>query len=129
MKLDRVTIARGAAFGLMIAVPAALASTVLSDQAERSQGLLALTYLLVVVGFAVAGFAGASLALDRRRAHGIAAAVAAWLPAQVIGVLGRLDRGDPLSVPAMAFLFAFALIAGNAGALVAIGRQAGRATS
>lgn len=128
MKLSPVVVARGAAFGLVIAVPAALVSIVLSDHAERPQAFLAITYMLVVTGFAVAGFAGATLAADRRRAHGIGSALGVWLPAQTIGVLGRLDRGDPLSIAALAFLFGFALLAGNAGSLIAIGRQARRTT-
>jgi len=129
VRLDPLTVARGAAFGLVLAVPAALVSLVLSAQDHRSQGLLALTYLLVVVAFGIAGFAAATLAAHRERHHGLAAAVAAWVPVEVIAVLGRLDRGDPVSLLALIYLFAFALVAGNVGAGIAVRRRAGRAVS
>lgn len=123
MTVDRVVVARAAAAGLLLAVPAAMASVVLSDQEERSQGLLALAYLLVVTGFAVAGYTAALLAADEGRQHAMVAAVTAYVPVQVIGVLGRLDRGDPVSIPAVVFLLVFAILAGNSGGVLGTRRS------
>lgn len=126
MTVDRLVVARGAAAGLLLAVPAAMGSVVLSDQKDRSQGLLALAYLVVVVGFAVAGYAAALLAADESRQHALVAAVTAYVPVQVIGVLGRLDRGDPISIPAVVFLLVFAILAGNTGGVLGARRSTRR---
>lgn len=126
MTLDRLVVARGAASGLLLTVPAAMASVVLSDQQDRSQGLLALAYLVVVVGFAVAAFTASVMASAEPRRHALFAALAAYLPVQVIGVLGRLDRGDAVSVPAIVFLLVFAVLAGNTGGALGTRRRQAR---
>lgn len=123
-EVDPLVVFRGAAAGLLLAVPAAMASVVLSDQEDRSQGLLALAYLVVVAGFAVAAYTASHLVPgDSRqpggsRQHAMSAALTAYVPVQAIGVLGRLDRGDRVSIPAIVVLLVFAVLAGNTGGVL-----------
>ncbi len=50
------------------------------------------------------------------------------MPLQLIGVLGRSDRGEPVQVASMIFLGILAAVAGTLGALAGARRSAGRRT-
>jgi putative membrane protein (TIGR04086 family) len=124
MTLDRMVVVRGAAGGLILSVPAAMANVVLADQDPKSQILVNLSFVLVLVGFALAGFVAGLDAPDRLVAHGIAAAAVAFVIIEVISILGRLDRGDDLSVPAIVIVAGFAVLGGRSGARAAAARRA-----
>jgi hypothetical protein len=128
MTLDRMVVARGAAGGLILAAPAALANGILADQETRSQILVNLSFVLVLVGFALAGFVAGLDAPDQVVGHGIAAAVVAFVPVEVISILGRLDRGASISVPAIVIVAGFAVLGGRAGARVAASRRSRKET-
>ena len=129
MTLDRLVVARGAAGGLILAVPAAMANVVFADQEPKSQILVNLSFVAVLVGFVLAGFVAGLDAPDQVVGHGIAAAAAAFVPIEVISILGRQDRGDPISVPAIVIVAGFAVLGGRSGARAAAARRARRETS
>ncbi len=128
MTLDRTVVVRGAAGGLILAMPAALANVVLADQEPKSQVLVNLSFVTVLVGFALAGFVAGLDATDQAVGHGIAAALVAFVPIEAVSILGRLDRGDPLSVPAIVIVAGFAVLGGRAGARVGAARRAKKET-
>ncbi|QXC62341.1 TIGR04086 family membrane protein [Aquihabitans sp. G128] len=117
MKVDLLTAARGAAAGTFLAVPAALANVVLSaqDADDRSAVLSIVTLLVLLLGFVLAGFAAGRLATFERARHGTAAALIVFVLIEVIAVLGRLDRGDGVSLGSILFTGLLAAAAGAAG--------------
>lgn len=102
---------------MFLAVPAALANVVLSaqDADDRSALLSFLTLLVLLLGFVLAGFAAGRLATFERARHGTAAALIVFVLVQVIAVLGRLDRGDGISIFSIVFTGFLAAAAGAAG--------------
>lgn len=122
--VDRLVVARGAAFGCLVAVPAALANVVLADQAPKPKGALNLTLLLLVLGFTVAGIAAGREATGRGTVHGALAGATAALPVEVIGILGRLDRGDGLAPATVVIVAVLAVGAGAYGGRVGAARRA-----
>lgn len=126
MRLDRLVVARGAAVGLLLAVPATVANGILAGQKDRSAALSLLTLVVVVAGFFVAGFsAGRERPHDGRR-HGTAAAVVALVPVEVVAVLGRLDRGAGLSLFSIVITAFVAVGAGSTGGTLGAARQTRR---
>lgn len=125
-RLVRLVVARGAASGLMVAVPAAMANVILVAQDPKPVAAINATLPVLLLGFAIAGFVGAFEAPGRQVAHGVAAALVAFVPVEVIGILGRLDRGDPVSVPAIVFVVLLAAGAGWVGARIGAARRARR---
>lgn len=113
---DRLLVARGAASGLLISVPAAFLNVLLGAQDPKPAGLLALTYLVVVAGFVLAGFVVGRETTQSSARLGTLAALAAFAPVEVIAVLGRLDRGDHVSLPGIVILGFLAAAAGHTGA-------------
>ena len=108
--MDRLSVARGSAFGLLIGVPVALANVALASQDPKPKGLLNLTFLLLMGAFLLAGFMAGREAPTLRSQHGALAALGTYVAIQVVGVLGRLDRSEPLAIGQMivlAFLSAF----------------------
>jgi len=117
-------VARGAASGLMISVPAAFVNVLLGAQDRKPAGLLALTYAVVTAGFLLAGFVvGREAALVNARL-GTLAALVAFVPVEIIAVLGRLDRGDHVSLPGIVILGFLAAAAGHTGATLGLRRRA-----
>ena len=96
--IDRLVVGQGAAYGLLLAVPAALANVVLAGQDPKPKGPLNATLLALLVAFGISGFMAGKLAAARPAVHGALAGLAAFALVQVIGVLGRLDRGAGVSV-------------------------------
>lgn len=122
----RLIIVRAAAYGLLLGAPAALANVFLADQEPEPEALLNLTLLVLLVAFAIAGFA-AGHGVDHDAAQaGALAAVVCFVPVQVIGILGRLDRGDSLAPVQIVFLAVLAAVAGTIGAMLGAGRRSRR---
>jgi len=124
--VNRLVVLRGAAFAQILAVPAALANTWLAEQDPKPTGALNLTLLVLVVGFAAGGFVAGNEAEHHAAKHGALAGLVAFVPVQVLGLLGRTGRGDPIAVGSILFLACLAAVAGTIGALVALRRSAGR---
>lgn len=125
MNLDRLTVARSAAAGVLLAVPAALANVVLSSQDDRSALLSFLTLVVLVLGFLLAGFAAGLVARHDIARHGAAAALVVFVLVEIIAVLGRLDRGDGISLFSILFTGFLAAAAGAGGANLGSRRPAG----
>ena len=126
MKLHRLTVLRGAAVALVPGTLAALVNVVLSAQDPKPAAWLNLTLLLLVVAFFLGGMlAGREAPHDAAR-HGAAAGIVAFVPIQLIGLLGRSDRGEPIQLGSIIFLGFLAAVAGTLGALVGARRNAGR---
>ncbi len=127
--IDRLVVARGAASGLLVAVPAAFANSVLAAQDEPSPLLGLVTLVVLVAGFLLAGFvAGLEAPADGVR-HGMLAAAIALVPVELIAILGRLDRDagvSPLSILIVGFL---AIAAGRYGATLGQRRRARKEAS
>lgn len=126
MNLDRLVVARGAAAGLLLAVPATVANGILADQDDRSAALSLVTLLVTVAGFLLAGFSAGHERPDDSRRHGLAAALIALVPVEVVAVLGRLDRGVGLSLPAIVLTAFVAAGAGATGANLGATRKTRR---
>jgi len=124
MNLDRLAVARGAAAGLLISVPGALANVVLADQTPKPKGALNATFLILVLGFTVAGFLAGREAEDRPSLHGVAAAGAAAVLVIIVGILGRLDRGDGFALVPVVLVAVVAAGAGSYGSRIGARRRA-----
>ena|SRR5699024_8694810 len=117
---DRLAILRGGAFALLLATPAALANTWFAEQEPKPAGALNLTLLAMVIGFAVGGFVTGREATSNRAQRGAVAGLVAFVPVEIIGLLGRTGRGDQISLGSIIFLAFLAAVAGTVGALIAI---------
>lgn len=106
----------GAATGLILAVPAALANVALVDREPRPVAMINMTLLGFALGFTLAGFTTAREVRSDRRRRGIHAALGTFAAVEVIGILGRLDRGSGISVGSIVVLLALALLFGSVGA-------------
>ena len=128
MRIEPLVVGRGAATALVLAAPAALANVVLANQDPKPQALLNLTLLVILVGFFSGGVLSGREAHENATQHGALAALLAFVLVQSIGILGRLDRGQAVSVGGIIFLGALAACVGTMGALMGARRKAGRAT-
>ncbi len=116
--IDRLAVGQGAAYGLLLAVPAALANVVLAGQDPKPKGALNATLLALLIAFGISGFMAGKLTPSRPAVHGALAGLTVFGLVQVIGVLGRLDRGAGVSVvqAIVLALVAAAVAATTAGA-------------
>ncbi len=117
-RISGLVVARGAAAGLLIALPAAFTNSVFADQKPKPRGAINVSFLLVFVGFALAGWLAGREAPARTANHGALAALAAFVPVEVIAVLGRLDRGAGISIVAIVFVGLLAACLGTMGAAI-----------
>ncbi|WP_421119751.1 hypothetical protein ACE2AJ_20745 [Aquihabitans daechungensis] len=115
-RLSGLVIARGAAAGLVLAVPAAFANSVFADQTPKPRGAINLSFLVVFLGFGLAGWMAGREAPGQVAKHGALAALAAFVPVEVIAVLGRLDREAGVSIFAIVFVGLLAACLGTMGA-------------
>ena len=122
--LSGLVIARGAAAGLLVATPAALANVVLADQDPKPKGALNATFLVLLVGFAVAGALAGREASSQPAKHGAAAAAATFAVVQVIGISGRLDRGEGISLNQIIIVGLLAACVGTLGSRLGARRRA-----
>lgn len=120
--LDRRIVARGAAAALVLATPAAVASSLLADNEDRYRGVLSALTLVLLLAFALGGFVAGRESSDLPAKHGAAAAAAAFVVVQMLGVLSRLTRGDSLSAVRIVSGALLAASAGIIGGLLATRR-------
>jgi hypothetical protein len=116
-RISGLVIVRGAAIGLLVAVPGAFAQSVLADQSPKPIAALNVAALAVALGFALAGRLAGREAPGQQAKHGALAALAVFVPVEVIAVLGRLDREAGVSVFAIVFVGLLAACLGTMGAV------------
>ena len=119
----RLLLAQAVAVGLVIAVPAALASVALAAQDPKPKAWLNLTLLVLLIGFFVAGLAAGVAAEHDAARTGAIAGLWVFLPVEIIGLMGRADRGDPIAIGGIIFLGGLAAVAGTIGALIGARRR------
>jgi hypothetical protein len=122
-----VRLARATAIGLLLAMPAALANVALAAQDPKPVGLLNLTFLVMTIGFFVAGTVAGGAFEQAAAKRGTTAALLAFAIVQVVGILGRLDRGEPIRPVAIVLFGLFAACAGAMGGQFGAARRARRA--
>jgi len=121
--LDRRTVARGAAATLVLAVPAAIASSLLADHQPSPHAVLSALSLVLLVGFAIGGFVAGSESADLPAKHAAAAALVAFVIVQAFGILARATRGATINVVRIAATGMLAVSAGLIGGLLAARRR------
>lgn len=120
-----LVVARGAAAGLLIAMPAALLNVVLANQTPKPQAGINLSFLGVFVGFALAGWMAGREAPDQIAKHGALAAVATFVPVEIVVILGRPDRGVGAVIFGIVFIGLLAACIGTFGATVGARKRKG----
>jgi peptidoglycan/LPS O-acetylase OafA/YrhL len=113
-----LVVARGAATGLLLAMPAAFVNVVLADQTPKPRAGINLSFLVVLIGFMVAGWSAGREAPTEPAKHGALAAAVVFVPVEVVAVLGRLDRGDPVSLGGIIIVGLLAACVGTVGARI-----------
>ncbi|NLD76495.1 MAG: hypothetical protein GX643_07485 [Acidimicrobiales bacterium] len=121
MNIDRLVVGQGAAYGLLLAAPAAIVNVVLAGQDPKPKAALNATLLALLIAFGISGFMAGKIATGRPAAHGALAGLVAFALVQVIGVLGRLDREAGISIPQIVVLGSVA--AGIAAATSGLGAK------
>jgi putative membrane protein (TIGR04086 family) len=124
--VDRLVVARGAVAALLVGLPAALVNVLLADQDPKPKAALNLTLLVLLLAFFLGGLLSGWEARHDAARHGAVAGGLAFVPVQVVGVLGRLDRGDGVAPVQIVFIGALAVMAGTVGALAGARRRASR---
>ena len=117
MGLDMTVLRTAATAGLIVIVPAAIVSRIFLDD-NAAQPWAWLFFALVVLGFAASGVVAAQLRTDTPMIHGIAAALLAFVVAQVIGIILSVASGNSISLAAIAISAILAALAGASGALI-----------
>jgi hypothetical protein len=95
--LDPRVVSRGAATCLVLGAPVAVVSSLLATNEHSHRGLLSVLSLILLLSFALGGFAAGRESRDLPAKHAAAAAAIAFLIIQMLGILARLSRGDSLS--------------------------------
>lgn len=121
MNVDRLVVGQGAAYGLLLGVPAALVNVVLASQDPKPKAALNGTLVALLVAFAISGYMAGRIATTQPVLHAALAGLVAFALIQIIGILGRLDRSAGISVPQIVVL---ALVA--AGIAAATGSAGSR---
>lgn len=115
--LNRTAVAIGAIWCLAIAVPAAVVSTVLSEDGSTDQSnWVFLALLAIVIAYLLGGAQAGIRALDAPFLNGAAATFLAFALVQTVGTVFRLGRGDDISIVGIVFNALLAASFGTVGA-------------
>ncbi len=115
-RLDWTIVRTAATGGLLLLVPGALGAALALD--EGSSAAWALVFVLVILfGFALAGFIAGRLRPDTPMVHGAASAFLAFVVAQLVGVVAGWADGVDISLAATVLTGVLAVTFGIAGAL------------
>lgn len=107
----------GALWCLVIAVPAAVVTSVLADNGSTDQSnWVFLALLAIVVAYLLGGAQAGMRALDAPFLNGATATFAAFAVVQTVGVVLRLIRGDDISIIGIVFNGLLAASFGTVGA-------------
>ncbi|HWJ62551.1 MAG TPA: hypothetical protein VNS19_11330 [Acidimicrobiales bacterium] len=113
-----MVVARSAATGLLLAMPAAFLHVVLANQTPRPQAGINLSFLAVFIGFGLAGWMAGREAPGQLAKHGALAAGAAFVAVEIVVILGRPDRGAAAVVFGIVFIGLLAACIGTIGATI-----------
>lgn len=122
--VERVVVLRGAAAALLLSMSAALANVLLASQDPKPHGALNATFVVLLLGFVLGGFVAGLEAPRLADRHGAWAGLVAFVPVEVVGILGRLDRGEPVSLFGIVIVGFLAAGAGLAGSRLGARRRA-----
>jgi putative membrane protein (TIGR04086 family) len=127
--LNRSAVLIGAVSCLVIAVPAAVVTSVLADDGSTDQSnWVFLALLAIVAAYLLGGAQAGARALDAPFLNGAAAGFAAFAVVQTVGVVLRLVRGDDISLIGIIFNGLLAASFGTVGAWFGARRAARSAT-
>ena len=99
-------------------MPAALLNVVLANQTPKPQAGINLSFLAVFFGFGLAGWLAGREAPGQLAKHGALAAAAAFVPVELVVILGRPDRGAAAIVFGIVFIGLLAACLGTIGATI-----------
>jgi hypothetical protein len=116
--LSRLVVFRAAASGLILAMPAAFLNVVLANQTPKPQIGINVSFLAVFAGFFLAGWVAGREAPSQIAKHGALAAVTAFVPVEVVVILGRPDRGVAAVIFGIVFIGLLTACIGTVGATV-----------
>ena len=122
-RISGLVVLRGAATGLLVAMPAAFANVVYAGEVPKATASVNISFLIVLLGFVLAGWLAGREASSESARHGVLAALVAFIPVEVVAVLGRMDRGEPLSLPRIVIVGLFAAGLGFAGSRMGAARR------
>lgn len=115
--LNRSVVLAGTTMTLLLAVPAAITSSVLSDDgAENQSNWTLLAALVVMIGYLLGGALAGRAIPSAPFANGAAATLLAFALIQGVGIILRLSRGDDISIVALVFNGLLAASIGTFGA-------------
>jgi hypothetical protein len=118
--LNRPAVVTGVIAAMPVVLPAVVLNAWLSGRDDPGLGLVVLTYLAILLGFAFGGFATArSSGEGTPLMHGAAGAAGTWAVLQVLGIVIRLARGDGISPASIIFTGLLAASAGVIGGILA----------
>jgi uncharacterized membrane protein YfcA len=113
----RRAVAIGAVWCVAIAVPAAVVSSVLSDDGSTDQSnWVFLALLVIVAAYLVGGAQAGARALDAPFLNGATATFVAFALVQTVGTVLRLVRDDDISILGIVFNGLLAASLGTVGA-------------
>lgn len=114
---NRTAVVIGAAWCLVIAVPAAVIAALLADDGSTDQSnWVFLALLAIVVAYLVGGAEAGRRAPATPFLNGAAATLCAFALVQVVGIVLRLARGDDVSIIGIVFNALLAASFGTVGA-------------
>jgi hypothetical protein len=117
--VDWRAVLTGALTAIVVCVPAAVVGQVLTD---RDSDAVVLPFLAVLLGLAAGGYAAARVAPTAPYTNAALAALAAFVAVQVVGVVLRVVRDDPVRVTQIVFSGLLAYASGLLGGVVASSR-------
>lgn len=118
MRLDGGAIGRGTISGLVWVVPATVANAL--ARAAEVDALILLCFLLIMMGFAFAGYTAAGDAPQTPLQHAAAAGLLTFAIVQGALLVVASARGDGPSVPGLVFLALLAASTGMLGGLLSV---------
>ena len=115
--LDRRVITSGVLNGLCWVIPGGIAEAV--AHAHHKSGLVLLTFLFLLLGFAFCGYVTARHPIDRPLQHAAVAAALTFALVQVLDIALLLARGHQVNLPGIVLTGLLATSAGVMGGLLA----------
>lgn len=120
--LDLAAVVRGGAVAIAVSLPASLVGVVVVDDGDNPS--LVLAFLLVVLGgLGAGGYVAGRRVPTAPLLNGAAAALAAFVLIQGIGLVRRVATGAPFSLSSVAFAAFLAYCCGLLGGLAASRRH------
>jgi hypothetical protein len=122
VELDLGVVVRAAGYALCWLVPAALLNLLASN--TDSALLKFLTFCLILLGFAFAGFVVVRFHLTNPLQHAAAAALLAYAVIQAVGILVAIGRDRSINPLGIVFTALLAACTGMLGAMLGLRRPA-----